>query len=80
MSVNLSKKAVKSFNHLPELVQKKVRKQLNLLEKNKIIGKKLHGDLKNKYSIRVWPYRIIYQIINKEKWVIDILHRQGVYK
>jgi mRNA interferase RelE/StbE len=44
-------------------------------------GKKLEGELKNCYSSRAWPYRIIYEIRKKELVivVIKIGHRQGVY-
>ena len=45
-------------------------------------GKKLKGELRGQYSIRVWPYRIIYQIYKKELiiTIIDVGHRQGVYR
>jgi mRNA-degrading endonuclease RelE of RelBE toxin-antitoxin system len=41
----------------------------------------LGGKLKGCYSLRAWPYRIIYQIIKKSLYVavIRILHRQGAY-
>jgi mRNA interferase RelE/StbE len=78
------------------LLKPKVQKELNKLtdrERSKIIliledilrdpfsGKKLEGDLKNCYSSRAWPYRIIYEIRKKELVivVIKIGHRQGVY-
>lgn len=51
------------------------------LSKNPYIGKRLEGQLRDFYSLRVWPYRMIYQIINKELFVfvIQIKHEQGVY-
>lgn len=78
------------------LLKPKVQKELNKLtdrEKSKIVliledilqdpfsGKKLEGDLKNYYSARAWPYRIVYEIRKKELVivVIKIGHRQGVY-
>jgi len=78
------------------LLKPKVQKELNKLtdrERSKIIliledilqdpfsGKKLEGDLKNYYSARAWPYRIVYEIRKKELVivVIKIGHRQGVY-
>jgi len=51
------------------------------LAKNPYLGKKLEGELRDFYSLRVWPYRIIYQIIKNELivFVVQIKHRQGVY-
>jgi len=44
-------------------------------------GKKLHGKNKNFYSIRIWPYRMIYRIAKDRSLIIvtRIGHRQGVY-
>ena len=55
---------------------------LNILSKDPFSGKKLEGELKGKYSIRAWPYRIVYQILKNELivLVVDIGHRQGVYR
>ena len=51
------------------------------LAQNPDLGKKLEGELRDFYSLRVWPYRIIYQIIKNELivFVVQIKHRQGVY-
>ena len=40
------------------------------------------GKLKEEYSMRAWPYRILYSINMKRKLIsIEIIqHRQGVYK
>lgn len=55
---------------------------LTLLCEDPFRGKKLKGDFSGYYSYRVWPYRIIYQIFQKELLIffIRIGHRQGVYK
>ena len=82
MNLVISEDARKQYKHLPEREQQKIRKKLTALSKNPYSGKKLEGKLKEKYSIRAWPYRIIY-FINKAKNRIEvssILHRQGVYK
>lgn len=52
------------------------------LADNPFIGKKLKGKRNKEWSYRVWPYRIIYQIKNKELVVliIRIGHRGKVYK
>ena len=51
------------------------------LEQNPIAGKKLTGKLESQYSLRIWPYRIVY-FVDKERDVIitDIRHRKDVYR
>jgi len=82
MKVILSKEAQKNYAHLPVSEQKKVKKKLFSLEKNPFDGKKLEGQLSKYRSIRAWPYRIIYQINEKEQSVevSSILHRQSAYQ
>lgn len=82
MEVVLSSDAAKQFQHLPQTEQIKIRKKLLVLEKVPYSGKKLTGELTGIYSLRVWPYRVLYEI-NEGKKRVDILkiaHRQGVYK
>lgn len=82
MQVVLSDDATKQFKRLPQTEQIKVRKKLSLLEKDPSAGKKLSGELSGMRSLRVWPYRVLYDL-NEAKKRVDILkiaHRQGVYK
>jgi mRNA-degrading endonuclease RelE of RelBE toxin-antitoxin system len=81
MRVILSREAEKDYTDLPKSEQKKIDKKLLYLSKDPFIGKLLGGKLKGCYSLRAWPYRIIYQIIKKSLYVavIRILHRQGAY-
>lgn len=74
--------AVKSIEKLSKKDKQKVGSVLEALKTNPLFGKKLAGEYKDYYSIRVWPYRIIYTIIKKELVVliVDVAHRQGVYK
>ena len=78
--VIITDKAVKDLRKIPQREQKKIQKKLGILKEDIFSGKKLERDLKNYYSLRVWPYRIIYEIISGEVWVVKIQHRQGVYK
>jgi len=45
------------------------------------MGKKLEGELKKMRSIRIWPYRIIYQVFRKKITIliVSITHRQSAY-
>ena len=78
--VIITDKAVKDLRKIPQREQKKIQKKLGILKEDIFSGKKLERDLKNYYSLRVWPHRIIYEIISGEVWVVKIQHRQGVYK
>lgn len=82
MEVVLSKDAEKQYNHLAKSEQKKIKRKLLLLAEDPFSGKKLEGELNERYSLRAWPYRIIYKINrqNKRIEVSTILHRQGAYK
>ena len=57
--------AQKQFRKLTLQQQKKIGQGLEYLKADPFVGKKLRGDLKGQYSLRVWPYIIIYQIIKK---------------
>ena len=82
MRVVLSIAAQKQYIKLPQSEKKKIKKKLLTLESDKLSGKKLVGELKDFRSLRAWPYRIIYYINKVENRieVVDIEHRQGVYK
>ena len=70
---------------LLKLKDKKLEKRIagakSKLETNPYEGKKLTGKLEGQYSLRIWPYRIVY-FINQHKDVIitDIRHRKDVYR
>lgn len=51
------------------------------LSMNPYIGKKLDGEFKGFWSLRAWPFRIIYEIQKKELvvFVVKIGHRRDVY-
>lgn len=82
MQVILSKDAQKQYEHLPKSEQKKIRKKLITLEENSTAGKKLTGELTGIYSLRAWPYRILYEINEKLQRIEihKIAHRQSAYK
>ncbi len=77
----ITKKAEKNLDKLPENYRLRIRETLRDIVYDPFSGKKLSGKKKGQYSVRVWPYRIIYTIEKRELIiiVIDIDHRQGVY-
>lgn len=82
MIVNLTRTSQKQFESLPHQEAKKVARKLLNLESTPYAGKKLEGNLSEFYSLRAWPYRILYCIDRESKTltVISIEHRQSVYK
>ena len=82
MIVILSSEALKQYERLPKKDQTKILKKLHALERNPHSGKKLTGELKDIYSLRAWPYRILYgiNVIEKRIEVHKIAHRQGAYR
>lgn len=73
--------AQKNLNKLPPKDYDKLLTALAVIVKDPFSGKKLKGDRNGQWSMRVWPYRIIYSIYKDLLLVIviDIGHRQGVY-
>lgn len=80
--VKIKPKAQKELEKIPKKDKDRILASIIGLAQDPFIGKKLKGDFKGYFSIRVWPYRIIYGIFAKERLVIIIRigHRQGVYK
>ena len=81
-TIVIRKQAVKNLQKIPNIYKKRIIAQINELEINPYLGLKLTGVLSNYYKIKIWPYRIIYELREKEKiiFVKEIAHRQGVYK
>jgi mRNA-degrading endonuclease RelE of RelBE toxin-antitoxin system len=82
MHIIITPKALTHCKCLPKKEIFKIQQRLKLLETNPYLGKKLEGKFAETYSLRAWPYRILYIIEREQKtiFVVSILHRQGVYK
>jgi len=80
--VSLKPRAEKGLGKLPKNYKEKILTALLILSENPYAGKKLEGEYKDCYSLRIWPYRIIYQVYQKKLLIIVIAigHRQGSYK
>ncbi|OGE83507.1 MAG: hypothetical protein A3B10_03595 [Candidatus Doudnabacteria bacterium RIFCSPLOWO2_01_FULL_44_21] len=81
-TVRLTPTAKKHLAKIPKNFQDKIKVTLVALQNDPFLGKRLFGKYKDQYSINVWPYRIIYEIHKNILLIIvlDIGHRQGVYK
>ncbi|MEK7577874.1 MAG: type II toxin-antitoxin system RelE/ParE family toxin [Patescibacteria group bacterium] len=82
MKVSLSDMAEKQYAKLPKSDRQKIDRKIELLQIKPQSGKKLKGELSDGYSLKAWPYRIIYHIDTFKKivWITSILHRQRAYK
>lgn len=81
-TLKIKPKAEKNLDKLPVRYRTRVIQTLRSILSNPYEGKKLLGARSEQYSVRVWPYRIIYMIEKDELivFVIAVDHRQGVYK
>lgn len=80
--VLLKSAAQKSLKKIDKRYRVRIDRALFALAENPLLGKPLNGELEGFFSLRVWPYRIIYTVYKRETvvFVIDIDHRQDVYK
>ena len=80
-TVLLSRQAERFYKKLQENVKLQVRESLIVLEGQPHAGKRLHGDLKENYSMRVGKLRIIYTISEKDKlvYIVAIGSRKTIY-
>lgn len=73
--------AEKKLNKLSEKDYYRALAAFGIIANDPFVGKKLGGKRHGQWSMRIWPYRIIYTIYKRELMivVIDIGHRQGIY-
>jgi mRNA-degrading endonuclease RelE of RelBE toxin-antitoxin system len=81
-TILLSRQAEKFYKKLQEKVKTQVRESLIDLQIQPYAGKRLHGDLKENYSLRAGKLRIIYTISEKDKtiYIIAIGPRKTIYQ
>lgn len=81
-TIQYTDKALKSLKKIPKNWQKRIDKAIEGLISDPYQGKKLQGELKGLFSLRIWPYRVIYTVQKRIVTVVilDIGHRQNVYK
>lgn len=78
----ITKKAEKALDSLPENYQARIVSAFREIQASPFENKKLSGKKKGQYSVRVWPYRIIYRVEKQELIIIiiDVDNRKDVYK
>lgn len=80
--VDIPKRVQKSIEKIDRRYRSKIVNSLISLSINPFQGKKLEGEYRGQWSLRVWPYRIIYRVEKRKLIVLilEIAHRQGAYK
>lgn len=82
MRLSLTPNAHKQYLKVPPRERLKIKRKLHALEQDPFLGKLLTGELAHRYSLKAWPYHILY-VVNKSRkeiWILSILHRQGAYQ
>jgi mRNA-degrading endonuclease RelE of RelBE toxin-antitoxin system len=74
------KQTINQLKKIPKVEIKKINSKIVKLSQNPRIGKSLKGELDGLYSLRAWPYRILYEITKTSIIICSIAHRQGIYK
>ncbi len=80
MKIYIKPSVEKELRKIPKAEFRKIAKKLRILPQDPYAGKPLKGKYRNKYSIRAWPYRIVYEVRSDRIIVYSVAHRQGVYK
>ena len=61
-------------------LQRKIKKAVKKIGDNPYVGKPLRYKLKGCFSVRVPPFRIIYEIEGEVVWLHKFDHRGGAYR
>ena len=74
-------KAAKQLANIPSPYKERIIAVLASIVLNPYMGKKLKGEYDGSYSVKVWPYRVIYDVCKHQLLVvvIKVKHRGGVY-
>jgi len=74
------KQTIRQLKKIPKIEVKKINSKIEKLALNPKTGKSLKGEFSGLYSLRAWPYRIIYEITTTSIIIYSIAHRQEFYK
>ncbi len=78
-TLRIDPKAEKQLNKIPSPYKERITIIFSSIAANPYAGKKLRGKYDGSYSVRVWPYRVIYDIYKRDLLVlvVKIKHRGG---
>ena len=74
------RKVYKQLKKIPRAKQRRILDKIEELAGEVEVGKALQGDLKGFFSIRIWPFRVIYKFDRKKVIIYSVAHRKEVYR
>lgn len=79
--VALKAGAQKALSALPQRKKDKITVLLTVIARDPYTGKKLQGNNTDYYSVRIWPYRMVYRVVKEKSLVVVsyIGYRKDVY-
>ncbi len=80
MEIIYTSKAEKQLTKIPQRELKKIFLKIEKLSNEPDAGKMLKGEFEGLFSLRAWPYRIIYKMEKGQIIIFSVSHRQSVYK
>jgi len=77
-----SRTFLKKWDKLPRETKERVRESIKAILLNPYLGTPLLGPLKGLWRLRIGKYRIIYEIVEKEKTInfYDVDLRKRIYR
>jgi mRNA-degrading endonuclease RelE of RelBE toxin-antitoxin system len=78
----LTKTARKELETVDQRYRGRIVAGIESLRRDPYQGKVLGGKYEGLYSMRIWPYRILYKVKSRQLiiYVIGVRHRQGAYR
>lgn len=82
MEIQISKKAIKELDKIPEPIFSNLRKKIEALAQNPIPPNSKRLTNWPGYRLRVGDYRVLYEIIDQKKIILvhRVAHRKDVYR
>ncbi|MCG2690056.1 type II toxin-antitoxin system RelE/ParE family toxin [Candidatus Parcubacteria bacterium] len=78
--IRFSSKARHSLKRIPQEWQKRIEEAIVSLQKSPFYGKKMWGKFQKKRRLKLWPYRIVYEVNEKNCliYVLSIAQRGSI--
>lgn len=82
MEIRYKAEAVRKLKKIGAKDKPKIKRKIESLIKNPLVGKPLEGRFRGLYSLRAWPLRVIYSYDKKKQVIVieTVDYRGGVYK
>ncbi len=81
-TIIITNSAQKDLRSVPTKDRQRISEAIDTIALDPFAGKKMDGKGQGRYSVRVWPFRIIYSIEKKILLVTVVMigQRQSIYK